>query len=232
MNNIPVLILAGGFGTRLQSVLNGLPKPMANINGKPFIYFLIKNYNNRGFNKFIFSLYFQADLLKGYLEEMNKTEFANCEFEYIIEKIPLGTGGAIIYTVKELKINNEFIVVNGDTWVESGFEEILNIKGNCIVLIKSTNSERYGFVEVAPDKSIISFKEKQLNQGEGYVNAGIYKFQSSFFKELEVKNISLENNILPQLVNNKQLSALLLDSKFIDIGIPQDYQLFCQQNLK
>jgi D-glycero-alpha-D-manno-heptose 1-phosphate guanylyltransferase len=232
MNNVPVLVLAGGFGTRLQSVLNGLPKPMANINGKPFIYFLIKGYTNRGFNKFIFSLYFQADLLIEYLEVIKKNEFTNCEFEYIIEKSPLGTGGAIIYTVKELKIKNEFIVVNGDTWVESGFEEILKIKGNCVVLIKASNSDRYGFVELASDNSIVSFKEKQLNQGSGYVNAGIYKFQSSIFEELEVKNTSLENNILPLLVNNKQLSALLLDSKFIDIGIPQDYQLFCQQNLK
>jgi D-glycero-alpha-D-manno-heptose 1-phosphate guanylyltransferase len=232
MHKTPIIILAGGFGTRLQSVLNGLPKPMADVNGKPFIYFLIKSWLAKGFSKFIFSLYFQANILKEYLENLKENEFTNCDFKYIVETIPLGTGGAIIYAVKHHKIENEFIVVNGDTWVENGFEDISSVEGNCIALIKVINSDRYGFVEVGEDNSVISFKEKHVNQGSGYVNAGVYKFQSSTFKKLEIKTTSLENDILQSLVINKKLSALLLDSKFIDIGIPQDYQLFCQQNLK
>lgn len=107
----------------------------------------------------------------------------------------------------------------------------MKFKGNCITLIKVINADRYGLVDVDDNNLVTSFKEKQKDKVNGFVNSGIYKFLPSVFNMRHIEFVSLENEILPFLVKQKQLSAISLDSKFIDIGIPEDYHLFCKQNI-
>ena len=105
----PVIILAGGFGTRLSSVLNGLPKPMADINGTPFLELLIQNLIKNGYSNFILSLHYKADLIINYFK--NK----NYNLTYVVEPKPLGTGGAVSYIIDKFSLENFVYVVNGDS---------------------------------------------------------------------------------------------------------------------
>ena len=103
MINKPLIILAGGFGTRLQSILNGLPKPLANINGVPFLQYLLQNWINKGFNDFIFSLHFESNKIIDFLESQ-KLNHINCKIRYVVEPTPMGTGGAISFLLEKVEI--------------------------------------------------------------------------------------------------------------------------------
>ena len=105
----PVIILAGGFGTRLSSVLNGLPKPMADINGTPFLELLIQNLIKNGYSNFILSLHYKADLIINYFKDKNYN------IMYMFESKPLGTGGAVSYIIDKFSLENFVYVVNGDS---------------------------------------------------------------------------------------------------------------------
>ena len=105
--NKPLVILAGGFGTRLQSVLKGNPKPLADINGTPFLQLLFINWIEQGFSKFILSLHFESEKIIRLVEELKNTILATCEVNYVVEEEPLGTGGAISYVVKELNLEGD-----------------------------------------------------------------------------------------------------------------------------
>ena len=86
-----IVILAGGFGTRLQSVLNGLPKPLADINGEPFLKYQFENWINNGFNDFIISLYYRSDLIIEFINLNKNGLLKNCKIQYVVEPHPLGT---------------------------------------------------------------------------------------------------------------------------------------------
>ena len=157
MNNISVIILAGGFGTRLKSVLDGKPKALADINGKPFIHLLVNNLKKQGFNNFIFSLHYKANQIIDFLEQDIFKEF---NFEFLIEDNPLGTGGAISFVVNNTFVSDEFFVVNADTWLENGYKKLNLVHGNAILINKVDNSSRYGSVVVNQNDLITEFVEK------------------------------------------------------------------------
>ena len=103
------IILAGGYGTRLQSVVADVPKPMADINGIPFLEILLKSLNTAGFTKVIIALHFMPEKIINYFG----SKFENIILEYVVEKVKLGTGGAIKNSLKFCN-NNHVYVLNGD----------------------------------------------------------------------------------------------------------------------
>ncbi len=222
-----IIILAGGFGTRLQSELNGMPKAMADINGIPFIQILLLNLIRSGFRNFVFSLYYKSDIIIDFLEKNKKTIFNDSEFTYVVEKQPLGTGGAISYVLENVKISDEFIVTNSDTWIENGYHLLLENKGTVVGVIKAEDTSRYGKIEIDSENNIINFEEKNKNSISGYINSGLYKFNKKDFDEWNGNPYSLEKDFFPKLISKNKVSAILLKVKFIDIGIPADYKLFC-----
>ena len=132
-----LLILAGGFGTRLAEKINNLPKSLAPINGKPFLFYLIKSYLNQGITDFTFLLHYKSELIIEFLEKEKKTGILmNCSVEYIIEPEPKGTGGAIAYAIKKLFISETFLVSNGDTLLSSGVNKISKINSPAIAIKK------------------------------------------------------------------------------------------------
>jgi D-glycero-alpha-D-manno-heptose 1-phosphate guanylyltransferase len=227
--NNPIIILAGGFGTRLSSVLNGKPKALADVNGNPFIFYLIISLIDAGFNKFIFSLYFESEQIISYIKSIEKTVFINCEYVFIIEKIALGTGGAVSNIIEKLKIEDDFYVINGDTWIEKGAEKIINSLPNTIGVVEVDDVSRYGEVIIMNNK-IISFQEKNAIKKKGKINCGIYKLSSTYFQKWNKLPYSLEEGHLKKLSNLGILNAEVIHSKFIDIGIPDDYLKFCNLN--
>ncbi len=225
-----MVILAGGFGSRLQSVLKGRPKPLADINGTPFIKFLFQDWINNGFNDFILSLHYEAQTIINYANnEKRNGILKNCNLQFVVEPKPLGTGGAVSYVLKKTNIKDDDIyIANADTWLNGGYKKMIKSKGNCIGIVKVPNTERYGKV-ITNNKNLINeFHEKKNSVGPGYINAGFYKLKRINFINTGDKPFSIEKNLFPKLVKNRKLNCEILTDDFIDIGIPEDYHNFCK----
>lgn len=229
IKNKQIIILAGGFGTRLQSILNGLPKPLADINGTPFLKYLLKNLVAHGFNDFIFSLHYSANKIIEFIKEQQKGLLKNLKVQYVVENKPLGTGGAISYVVSKKLTSEIFFVTNADTWIQKGYLEIDFEKGNVIGLVEIENTDRYGKVELS-NNLVSNFLEKESSTEKGYVNVGTYKLSKKLFLKWEGNSYSLEKDLFPQLAKINKLKAVVIETNFIDIGVPNDYNKFCNLN--
>lgn len=230
MNSKPVIVLAGGFGTRLQSILKGLPKPLADINGTPFLKFLFLKLLDEGYDNFIVSLYYEADKIIEFVESLKSGILKDSNVVYCVEPKPLGTGGAISYIVSQLNLTDNFLIVNADTLLQNGYREVGNCVSMSIGLLKVEDTSRYGKVEFDDKNQIVKFVEKKTDGEEGYINAGVYNLNSQIFNNWNGVNCSLETEIFPKLVANQQLNAIIIQSSFIDIGVPEDYYKFCSEN--
>jgi D-glycero-alpha-D-manno-heptose 1-phosphate guanylyltransferase len=228
MKNKPIIILAGGFGTRLKSCLDGKPKPMADIHGKPFLWYILKNLVRNGFNNFIFSLHYKSELIIEYLNIISHDLLSNCNVQYYVEDTPRGTGGALSYIISKANISDDFYVLNADTWIKDKLFELKEIESNVITLIEVENSDRYGKVEMGSNNIITNFIEKGYGLGRGLINAGYYKFNKKTFEGFEKKSYSLERDFFPILLKRKELKGYILNTEFIDIGVPVDYFRFCE----
>lgn len=223
-----IVILAGGFGTRLKSVLNGLPKPLADINGEPFLKYQFENWINNGFNDFIISLYYRSDLIIEFINLNKNGLLKNCKIQYVVEPHPLGTGGAISFLISKCQISDSFYVVNADTWIENGYQLLDINENNVIGLTKVDNTSRYGSVLTDNRNLIVKFEEKNDKEIPGYINIGLYNLNKSIFNSIDKVEFSLEKDLFPLLVKEKKLKAVYINTKFIDIGIPEDYYTFCK----
>ena len=225
------IILAGGFGTRLKSALPDLPKCMAPVNGRPFLFYVINYLRSQGIEKFIFSLGFKHAVIEAYLN----AEFSTLNFQCLIEKEPLGTGGAILascYKASEQTV----LVVNGDTIFKADIVKAFiahsKHRSDCTLLLKPMeNSDRYGVVELNEDDSVSNFKEKQFYKN-GLINGGAYILNTEQFLSEELPSkFSFEKDYLEKYFETRKIYGSVQDEYFIDIGIPQDY-FRMQQELK
>ena len=149
------VILAGGMGTRLASVVSEVPKPMAPIQNKPFLDYLIDLLKQNGFDSFVFLLGYKADIIENYYKNLKNAVF-------IKEEYPRGTGGALLNAYEYFK--NEFFVVNGDTFFDIDFSLINEFSKDkpCTIALRYTdNLSRYGVVEIDDEYEIKTFCEKQ-----------------------------------------------------------------------
>jgi D-glycero-alpha-D-manno-heptose 1-phosphate guanylyltransferase len=230
--SIPLVILAGGLGTRLQSVTNGKPKSLVDVNGFPFLYFLLNNWVNQGIDNFIFSLHFESNQIIEYIESQKTTLLKGCTVRYIIEEELLGTGGAISFAIKQESINGFFLIANGDTYLSNGINELKSLNRSAIAAVDVVDASRFGTLNILENGQIIEFLEKDLNHKSGKINAGLYLLHSNDFELINKKKFSIETELFPVLAKNKSIWACSLDAEFIDIGVPIDYHRFCKLNLK
>jgi D-glycero-alpha-D-manno-heptose 1-phosphate guanylyltransferase len=214
------IILAGGFGTRLSSVISNVPKSMAPINDIPFLSYILNQLSNSGFKKVILAV--------GYLKESIISffghNFKHLELVYSIEEEPLGTGGAIIKALSQVK-DEYFFVLNGDTFFDIRFLEMAQIPlTDIIIASKFVNDvSRYGKLIVNENNIVKEFKEKGSNS-DGLINGGIYYVRKSFIQSFTfAKRFSWEKDFLERFVLNNFFRVLKFEGYFIDIGIPEDY---------
>lgn len=225
-DDLQVAILAGGLGTRLRPLVDHQPKPMADLNGRPFLEYLIHEFDNKGFNRFLF--------LVGYLWERIYNYFGSgdsfgVQIRYSVEEIPLGTAGAVRLALPMLE--KTFILVNGDTLVSFPGSDIIenHFKKGAGMTVMLTNahedSKDCGNMSLEPVSGrVSSYQEKtgHVAAGNSYVNAGIYICQREIFEKLpQGQRVSLENDVLPQLVDSGSLYGYKTKEKFIDIGTPE-----------
>ena len=212
------IILAGGFGTRLQSVVSDVPKPMAPINGKPFLEYMLDELNNYGFNKVVLGVGYKKESIIEYFHN----KYKNIELVYSIEDEPLGTGGCIKKALDYIDDDYAFIL-NGDTMFKIDFLNMAKMNSLSIACKKMYKFDRYGEVIINKDGIITSFNEKKYRE-EGYINGGIYYLPKNIFKKYNLdKKFSMEKDFFEKYINELNIKAFLSEDYFIDIGIPEDY---------
>lgn len=224
------IILAGGFGTRLREAVPDLPKPMAPVAGKPFLAWQLEYLIKLGVSRFILSIHYKAKAIRDYFG----SEYQGAEIVYAEEKIPLGTGGAIEYALKNAQQERVF-VLNGDTLCESNLAGLraLNVNNSNSVgmIVKHVNDAgRYGAINFNPNTKLVTAFGEKLSSAAGFINAGIYDIHKNLFNKITLKlPCSFEKEIIQQKLTSNNLYAHIAGEFFIDIGIPKDFE--AAQNL-
>ncbi|MEO5808387.1 sugar phosphate nucleotidyltransferase [Devosia sp.] len=223
---LPLLVLAGGFGTRLKTVVSDVPKPLAPVDGKPHLEHMIEFWRLSGVRHFVFLLHYEAQAIIAFLQQhWTSPEMSHCTLDWVIEDEPLGTGGAITNALTSLSITGDFLVTNADTWLGGGIADVADTDQPAIAVVGVPNAERYGSVDIEAGL-VRRFSEKSAATGPGMVNAGLYKLGPDILAAGLPRSFSLERDYLPLLVQNGRLRAVAVDANFIDIGIPSDYLRF------
>lgn len=218
------IILAGGLGIRLREKVPDLPKCMAPVAGRPFLFYVINNLRGQGIEKFIFSLGFKHEFIEDYLHQ----HFSTLNYQIVVEDEPLGTGGAIQLALSRTTEKN-VVIVNGDTLFRIKLQEAtdLHFHNNavCTLLLKPMQDfNRYGVVELTEDRLVKEFREKQYYSW-GNINGGAYLLNIGKFLEEEFPaKFSFEKDYLAKYYTQSRIYGMEQDVYFIDIGIPEDYQ--------
>jgi len=215
------IVLAGGMGTRLQSVVADVPKCMAPVAGKPFLYYLLTTLESARFKRVILAL--------GYKREIIETWIAGYETSLLISSItedsPLGTGGAVKQALSKATQSSVF-VFNGDSYLGLDYQALLKChidkKALATIALKQMyRFERYGRVEIDDYARIVRFGEKQYCEA-GLINGGVYVLNRNAL-EIFPDKFSLEKDFFEQKACTGKLIGFPTDGYFIDIGIPEDY---------
>lgn len=219
------IILAGGFGTRLQSVVSDLPKPMAPINNEPFLNYQLNYLKHYGIKNVILSLGYLSEKIKAYYG----SKFKGLNIDYVVEETPLGTGGGIRLALEKCT-DDLALVLNGDSFFDVDLIKfhdlhIQNRSQISLALRKVNNSARYGTIEKNKENLISSFKEKSGIDHEGIINGGVYLIDKNLYlkKTPSATNFSIEKDFFEKQLSNTLISGFEFDGYFIDIGIPEDY---------
>ncbi len=224
---VKMLVLAGGFGTRLQSVVSEVPKAMAPVCGVPFLSLQIKHWIDQGLRSFVFLLHHHADQIISFLVAEKSGLLKDCEVQWVNEPTPMGTGGAVAYAVQKLHLTGDFLITNADTWMGTGVKELALFVSPSMAVLNFSDASRYGLVKFDDNFHVTDFTEKSHEKGPGWINAGLYHLNVDLFKHWDGQAFSLERDCLPKLARCGSLKAVAFQSEFIDIGIPDDYFRFC-----
>ena len=224
--NLVAIILAGGFGTRLQSVVNDVPKPMAPVAGRPFLEWVLDYCLENGIHEAILSVGYKSDIIIQHFGN----EYKGIQIKYAIEKEPLGTGGAIRYAMEMLEDDRNCLILNGDTLFKSNINMLFNAfqeeEADLIVSLRRMfDFDRYGVVELDKNNRIISFQEKKHCE-EGLINGGVYIVNSNLIKNLfpKIETFSFEKDFMERYVEQLKFVGIEQSGYFIDIGIPEDFE--------
>ncbi len=218
------IILAGGLGTRLRSAVPDLPKCMAPVAGRPFLYYVISHLQMQGVQHFVFSLGYKAEVILDYLQE----NFPALQYDVVIEPEPLGTGGAIALALTKA-IGTDVVIANGDTLFKIDLPAVLHVHQSCgaactLALKPMQQFDRYGVVELSENGKIQSFKEKQF-YNNGLINGGMYVLNKKRFLQRSFpQKFSFEKEYLEAAQFEGIFYGCVQDAYFIDIGIPGDFE--------
>jgi D-glycero-alpha-D-manno-heptose 1-phosphate guanylyltransferase len=220
------IILAGGLGTRLRDTVPDLPKPLAPINGRPFLEYQMDYWIAQSVTRFVLSVGFRREKI---IEHFGN-EYRGCEVAYAEEFEPLGTGGGLLLAVQKLKGDGPFLAMNGDTFFEVDLASLSSFhqkQGATVTvgLFNVTNNDRYMEVQLNADGTVASFKSAP--GASQLANGGVYLMNRNLFEELpwaEGAKLSLEDDLFEHCRSSgKKLCGMVYKGKFIDIGVPADY---------
>jgi D-glycero-alpha-D-manno-heptose 1-phosphate guanylyltransferase len=224
-----VVILAGGFGTRLASVVSDVPKPLAPIAGKPFLAWLIEALAAQGIESVTLSVHHQWEKIRDYFTAHPTT----IPLDYAVEKMPLGTGGAMAFALSRMPADAPVLVLNGDTFVTLDYQamHVQHVARKAVLsmaLRKVADTSRYGKVVVSD--GVITAFGAGLPGEAGLINAGVYMLSPGIFSGRALSAaFSFERDFLPKYLDEIAPVAYMAEDYFIDIGIPEDYARACRE---
>ena len=219
--DITAIILVGGLGTRLQSVVSDRPKALARIGNRPFLTFLLDQLAAAKAREVVLCTGYMADQIH---EALGKT-YRSLKIIYSRESKPLGTGGALRRALPHFN-SDPVLIMNGDSFVDADLTAYVNwfFEQRCeasLLLVKVPNTSRYGKVLLGANGCLSAFEEKGLNSGPGWINAGIYIMKKSLVASMPAAiAFSLEREFFPRLLS-KRFYGYCSTGRFIDIGTPQ-----------
>lgn len=218
------IILAGGLGTRLRSMVEEQPKSMAPINGRPFLEYLLDHLIAQGINRCIFSVGYKATHITDHFGDC----YRDCSIVYAHEEEPLGTGGAI-QNALSLTSSETVLITNGDSLFRVPIQEQFALHQNkgadvTLALRPMTDFSRYGTVELGADQRILAFKEK-MPVTAGLINGGVYIFQTNTLAKVSglPTKFSIERDLFEAQVDQLRFFGFIANDYFLDIGIPADF---------
>jgi len=196
---------------------------MALISGRPFLEYLILQLKKYNLTEIVLCIGYLGEKTKEYFQDGTKW---GVKIKYSEEKEPLGTGGAIKLADNLIK-NDNFLVLNGDSYLDINFDELIKFHKlkealATLALVEINKPDRYGVVEIDKDYHITSFREKGTASKSNLVNGGIYVFHKKILNFIPEGKVSLEKDIFPKLIG-KGFYGKLHRVYFIDIGVPEDY---------
>lgn len=221
--NIQAVILAGGKGTRLQSVVADRPKVLAEVNGRPFIHYLLDYLNQSGIQRAVLCTGYMADMVGDVLGNW----YNGMELSYSREAEPLDTAGAVRLALPKID-SDPALVMNGDSFYRADlngfYKHYVEKRANgMLMLAQVDNIERYGSVRMTESGEIAAFEEKQAGSGRGLVNAGIYLLSRELIESIASgRPVSFEREVFPFWVG-RGLFGFPSDGTLLDIGTPQSF---------
>lgn len=219
------IILCGGAGSRLKSVIGDRPKAMAPIMGRPFLELLLLQLRRHNFRRVILGVGYQKDAIRDYFG----TRAFGVDLDYSEEEMPLGTGGAL-GNAAGLMQSETALVTNGDSYTDLDLSEFVAGHRNAgahVSLVVAPNESRSdcGMVSVDASGRIERYAEREPVREEGYINAGVYLVPRALLRRIPPRvPISVENQLLPQwLQEGIRMHAFISASECVDIGTPDRY---------
>ncbi len=215
------IVLAGGLGTRLRTVVPDVPKPMAPVSGRPFLEILLTMLATKRFERIVLSL---GHLSKAVVRHFGDT-FAGMELVYEIERAPLGTGGALRCAMSRCEADHVY-VINGDTFLDLEVDAV-EAQWQCervpiIVAKEVPDTSRYGRLTVT-EGFVTGFVEKGV-AASGLINAGYYVFPIDIAEAFPGQaTFSLEVDFLATAIAKRRFRIFVSRGRFVDIGVPEDY---------
>ncbi|MXS84782.1 dehydrogenase [Nitrosomonas sp. HPC101] len=215
------IILAGGLGTRLRTIVADVPKPMAPIAGRPFLEILLNVLARKGFKRIILSVGFMAEKVSSYFGSLH----AGMDLIYVIEDQPLGTGGGVRLSLEQA-ISDHVFVFNGDTFLDLEIDRVeqqWQARQRPIIVGRAvSDTSRYGRL-LASDGVVQGFAGKDI-AGPGLINAGCYVLKRQQLDGFPADQpFSLESDFLTPTVAREEFDIFVTAGKFIDIGVPEDF---------
>jgi D-glycero-alpha-D-manno-heptose 1-phosphate guanylyltransferase len=196
---------------------------MAPVARRPFLFYVINYLRSQGIEKFIFSLGYKHEIIEEWLAD----QFATLDYQTVVEKEPMGTGGAIQLACKKATSKN-ILIANGDTIFKIDIANLISIhldnNSDCTLALKPMkNFNRYGVVELDDSGIVKDLKEKQFYTS-GLINGGVYLLnREKFFADNFPEKFSFEKDYLEKFCKREKFYGVVDEGYFIDIGIPEDY---------
>lgn len=219
------IVLAGGLGTRLRAAVPDLPKPMAPVNGRPFLERLLDYWITQGVTRFILSTGYRHEMIAAHFG----ASYRGAAIRQVVEDRPLGTGGGLLLAVGALDAAGPFLVLNGDTFFEVALEALSGFHGAhgaeaTLSLFRTPKQGRYTGINVGKAGELRSFGTGARG---GLANGGVYLMERGLLEGgpwQSRSELSLEEDILPFAVQaGKRVYGMECTGRFIDIGVPEDY---------
>ena len=215
MTETPVLVLAGGLGTRLRPLTETVPKVLVPTLGRPFLEHLLDDIARQGLTRFVVSVGYLAEHIEAHLGDGADLGY---RVQYVRERSPLGTGGAIVRALPLL--GDTFVVVNGDTLLELDLAALLSHHkelGEAVTMAAAhvPDRGRYGALKLERGR-VVGFEEKRPGAGPGWINGGVMAMERALFDGAPEGAFSLERDWLPHKLG--RIAAFKTEGFFVDMG--------------